>query len=279
MLKFTIIIILKLTLILMLMEDENMPIIAVSTNKGGVLKTSITTNLAGALCNNKKVLIIDTDNQGNVLVSFGINPDSVEQTLYDVLVEGLDPKEAIINVHPNIDVLPSNDDMSFLEFDVLSNREKYPTPFKMLKNAMGTIEKEYDYILIDSPPNLGLIQGNILSYAESVLIPFQPEGYSMRSLIKILNAIYNFKEQHNPKLKIKGVVATLVDQRTTLHSEVLQQCRRFCAENGIRMFETVIPRSVRFAASVAYERKPATLTDSKNSLVKAYFNLLQEVQE
>ncbi len=256
-----------------------MPIIAISTNKGGVLKTSITTNLAGVLCDKNRVLIIDTDNQGNVLISFGINPDTIEQTLYDVLVDGLDPKNAIINVYPNIDVLPANDDMSFLEFDVLSNREDYPDPFNMLKEAMKTIEKQYDFILIDSPPNLGLVQGNILSYAESVLIPFQPEGYSMRSLIKILNAIHNFKEQHNPDLEIKGVVATLVDQRTTLHSEVLQQCRRFCLENDIRMFETVIPRSVRFAASVAYERKPATLTDMKNPLVQAYFDLLQEVQE
>lgn len=256
-----------------------MPIIAVSTNKGGVLKTSITTNLAGALCSEHKVLIIDTDNQGNVLISFGINPDSIEQTLYDVLVDGLDPKKAIVNVHPNIDVLPANDDMSFLEFDVLSNRKDYPNPFNMLKTAMRSIEKEYDYILIDSPPNLGLVQGNVLSYAESILIPFQPEGYSMRSLVKILNAIHNFKEKHNPELEIMGVVATLVDQRTTLHSEVLQQCRRFCIENNIRMFEAVIPRSVRFASSVAYDRKPATLTDTKNPLVQAYFDLLQEVKE
>ncbi|NRD81135.1 ParA family protein [Bacillus sp. BRMEA1] len=256
-----------------------MPIIAVSTNKGGVLKTSITTNLAGALCEKHKVLIIDTDNQGNVLVSFGVNPDNVELTLYDVLVDGIDPAKALINVHSNIDVLPANDDMSFLEFDVLSDRENYPDPFRMLEKSMQTLESRYDYILIDSPPNLGLVQGNVLSYADSVLVPFQPEGYSMRSLIKILNAIQNFKEKHNPKLNILGVVATLVDQRTTLHSEVLQQCRRYCLENDIRMFETVIPRSVRFAASVAYERKPATLTDSKNPLVQAYFDLLKEIEE
>lgn len=256
-----------------------MPVLAISTNKGGVLKTSLTTNLAGALCKDNKVLIIDTDNQGNVLVSFGINPDNVELTLYDVLVEGVDPAKAIINVHPNIDVLPANDDMSFLEFDVLSDRESYPEPFKMLSDAMKSIEGNYSYILIDSPPNLGLVQGNILSYADSVLIPFQPEGYSMRSLIKILNAIQNFREKHNSDLDILGVVATLVDQRTTLHSEVLQQCRRYCLENDIRMFETVIPRSVRFAASVAYDRKPATLTDAKHPLVQAYFNLLKEIEQ
>jgi chromosome partitioning protein len=251
---------------------------AVSTNKGGVLKTSITTNLAGALSKEKKVLIIDTDNQGNVALSFGVNPDSLETTLYDVLVDGVNPHDAIINVYANIDILPSNDDMAFFEFDVLTQREKYQQPFLLLKEAIKQIEKEYDLILIDTPPNLGLTQGNVLSAANSVLIPFQPENYSMRSLVKILQAIENFKEKHNPSLSILGVVATLVDSRTTLHSQVLQECRRFCYENDIRMFETVIPRSVRFAASVAYERLPATLTEKNNPLVASYSDLLKEVQ-
>lgn len=251
--------------------------IAVSTNKGGVLKTSITTNLAGILCSRYKVLIIDTDNQGNAILTFGINPDDLDNTLYDVLIDGLDPRIAIQNVHKNIDILPSNDDMSFMEFDVLTNRDKYPKPFTLLKDSMKWIEEEYDYILIDSPPNLGLVQGNVLSYADSVLVPFQPENYSMRSLVKIINAITNFKNEHNPQLKVEGVVATLVDQRTTLHSQVLQECRKYCVESNIQMFETIIPRSIRFASSVAYERKPATLTDKKNPIVTAYFDLLEEV--
>lgn len=251
---------------------------AVSTNKGGVLKTSITANLAGALSKDKKVLIIDTDNQGNVALSFGVNPDSLEKTLYDVLVDDMDPNDAIISVFENIDILPSNDDMAFFEFDVLTQREKYQQPFSLLKEVIQQIEQQYDLILIDTPPNLGLTQGNVLSASSSVLIPFQPESYSMRSLVKILQAIENFKEKHNPSLSILGVVATLVDSRTNLHSQVLQECRRFCYENDIRMFETVIPRSVRFAASVAYERLPATLTEKHNPLVASYFDLLKEVQ-
>lgn len=251
--------------------------IAISTNKGGVLKTSITTNLAGVLSEKHKVLIIDTDNQGNAALSFGVNPDTLQNTLYDVLVDGLDPRVAIINVHRNIDILPSNDDMSFLEFDVLTNQQDFPKPFSLLKNAMKWVEEEYNYILIDSPPTLGLIQGNVLSYASSVLVPFQPENYSMRSLVKILNAIKNFKEQHNPGLTVEGVIPTLVDQRTTLHSQVLQECRKYCIENNIQIFDTVIPKSVRFASSIAYEGKPATLTDKKNPIVSAYFDLLEEV--
>lgn len=251
---------------------------AVSTNKGGVLKTSITTNLAGALSKKGRVLIIDTDNQGNCLLSFGTNPDSLETTVYDVLVDGIDPRQAIVNAYENIDILPANDDMAFFEFDVLSDPSKYPTPFGLLKMALKPLLDDYDYILVDTPPNLGLTQGNVLSFVEGVIIPFQPENYSMRSLVKIMKAISDFKDKHNQDLAILGVVATLVDQRTTLHSHILQECRKFCSERNIRIFDTIIPRSVRFASSVAYERLPATLADPNNNVVSYYFELLKEVE-
>jgi len=251
---------------------------AISTNKGGVLKTSITTNLAGALSKEGRVLIVDTDNQGNAALTFGRNPDELQTTLYDVLVDGADLRKTIINAHRNIDILPSNDDMAFFEFDVLSNRDQYPQPFSLLKNALQSVLDQYDYVLIDTPPNLGLVCGMVLSCATGVLIPFQPESYSMRSLVKILKAMDDFKAKHNPDLAVLGVVATLVDQRTVLHSQVLQECRKFCQQKGIRMLDTVIPRSVRFASSVAYERLPATLTESNNSVVGNYFDLLKEVK-
>jgi chromosome partitioning protein len=254
-------------------------IIAVSTNKGGVLKSSIVTNLAGVLSKEgKKVLIIDTDNQGNASVTFGKNPDKFELTLYDVLLEGIEPKKAIINVHKNIDILPSNDDMGFFEFDVISQMDKFKKPLSLLKNVIQEIRNLYDVILIDCPPNLGMILGNVLNISDEVIIPFQPEVYSMRSLQKILKQIDNFQEKHNPDLKVSGVVGTLVDSRTTLHSEVLQQCRKYCYEKNIKMFETIIPKSVRFANSVAYEKKPATLVESKaNNLINSYYSLYEEV--
>lgn len=252
---------------------------AVSTNKGGVLKTSITTNLAGALSKKgSTVLVVDTDNQGNAALTFGKNPDSMETTLYDVLVDGVDPEKAIINVHENIDILPSNDDMAFFEFDVLSNRDKYPQPFSLLKNALKKVQTKYDYVLLDTPPNMGLVSGMVLSYAQGVLIPFQPESYSMRSLVKILKAMGDFKDKHNPELSVLGVIGTLVDQRTVLHSEVMSECRKFCLERDIRMFDTVITKSVRFASSVAYDRLPATLTEANNPVVNNYFDLLEEVK-
>jgi len=258
---------------------------AISTNKGGVLKTSITTNLAGCLAEKgKRVLIIDTDNQGNVALTFGKNPDTFENTIYDVLM-GLAPEVAITNVYNSnsaglVDLLPSNDDMAFLEFDVLTQRDTYKQPFLLLKNAVSHLAKSYDYILIDSPPNLGLTAGNVLSFADKVIIPFQPESYSMRSLVKILQAMENFKIEHNGNLQVLGIVATLVDTRTTLHAQVLQECRKFCIQQGISMFETVIPRSVRFASSVAYERLPASLSSDKtNKLVLSYHELLEEIEE
>lgn len=252
---------------------------AICTNKGGVLKTTITTNLAGILSKTKKVLIIDTDMQGNCLVSFGKNPDQQKLTIYNVLVENVPVEKAIVNVHKNIDVLAANDDMDLFDFDILMNIKKYPHFFMLVKGAIDKLRSKYDYILVDAPPYKGLMHGNILSFVDKVLIPFQPETYSMRSLVKMIQSIEEFKKQHNPNLSILGVVATLVDQRTTLHSQVLQECRKYCNQQNVKMFETYIPRSVRFAASVAYEKLPSTLTDVKNPIVMNYFDLLKEVQQ
>lgn len=249
---------------------------AISTNKGGVLKTSLTVNLAGLLSEKQRVLIVDTDNQGNCLVSFGKNPDQANTTLYDVMVDNIPAQYAIQNVYKNIDVLPSNDDMAFLEFDVLTNAKKYPKPFHLLRQSLEAVKNEYDIILVDTPPNMGLVQGNVLSFADRVLIPFQPEPYNMRSLVKIFKAIRDFREQHNPKLSILGVIPTLVDTRTNVHDRTLQECRKYCYERDITMFNTVIPKTIRFATSLAFERLPATLTHH-NREVKYYAELLVEV--
>lgn len=252
---------------------------AVSTNKGGVLKTSITTNLSGLLSKEGKVLIIDTDNQGNSSLSFGQNPDNFEHTLYDVLINDLPAKNAIYSLHNNIDILPSNDEMTFFDFDVLQNRDKYSNPFMLLKDAVNDLRNDYDFILVDTPPNIGLVTGNVLTLVDEVIIPFQPETYSQRSFIKILEAIESFKKNHNPNLSILGVICTLVDSRTSLHSEMITMLRRLCIEREIKCFDTVIPRSVRFANSVAYEGLPATLTGAKQPLVAAYNDLLDEIKE
>ncbi|PEU86129.1 chromosome partitioning protein ParA [Bacillus cereus] len=253
-------------------------VISISQNKGGVLKTSLVVNLAGVLATQgKRILIIDTDNQGNSLVSFNQNPDKCHYTLYDVLVDGLPVQHAIMNVHKNIDVLPSNDDMSFFELDILPEIKKYPDPFGLLKNAMKDVINDYDCVFIDTPPNLGLVQANVLELATDVLIPFQPEVYSMRSLTKIIKVINKFKAKTNTELNILGVVPTLYDRRATLHEEVLQECRKFCLQNDIKVFETIIPKSIKFAKAIAYEKKPATLSKKKDNVVDLYIDLANEL--
>lgn len=256
-----------------------MKIIAISSNKGGVLKTSLTTNIAGVLSTQgKKILIIDTDNQGNVAISFGINPDTYDNTIYDVLVSNLDINKAIINVEPNIDIIPSNDDSSYFEIDTLSEKESYPTPFDLLKKALTSLEKDYDYIFIDTPPNLGLTVGNVLNAVDEVIIPFHPETYSLRSLTKTLETIKNFKES-NPKLKLMSIIPTKVRQ-TNLHKANLQSCNEFAVSNGISITKNVIPETITFANAVGKYRKPLTLsykTKSEKKMADIYLNLVKEL--
>lgn len=255
-------------------------IIAISTNKGGVLKTSLVTNIAGVLSKTHRVLIVDTDYQGNSLLTFGVSPRTLDLTLYDVLAEGVKAESVVTNVHENIDIVPSNKDLSLLEFNMMSNPSKYPNPFKLLKTALEPLVDRYDYVLVDTPPNMGLIQANVLSFVEEVIIPFQPETYSRLSLIEMLEFIADFQKRDNPKLSVLGIVGTLVDFRTTLHEMIMADCQKYCTDHGLRMFKTSIPRSIRFASTVAFHSLPATLVDSrKHQIVNKYFNLAREVEE
>ena len=254
---------------------------AISMNKGGVGKTSLVSNLAGAISKKmkKKVLIIDTDGQGNSSIAFGLNPSSYENTIYDVLLGNKEAESVIVSVDEYIDIIPANEDMNFLEFDILPDIQKYNNPFHLLKDGIQEVLNQYDYIFIDTPPSMGLVAGNVLTAANKVIIPFVPEIFGVKGLIRVVDAINDLKNRENPALDIVGVVGMMVDSRTTLHSEMLQQARKYCIEQGIPMFETIIPKSIRFANSTAYEGKPATWTDSNNPIVKAYFELMDEVFE
>lgn len=253
-------------------------IIAVSTNKGGVLKTTSVTNLAGVYAREgKKVLIIDTDNQGNAIMSFGKNPDKCKITIFDILVHGDMAEKGIINVHKNIDIIPANHDMSTFDFKILPNLNMYPNIFGLLAVAMRDIVDLYDVILIDTPPTLGLVQGNVLTFANKVLIPFQPEGYSVKSLEKILETIQEFKEKKNPNLEIVGVFATLVNSRTNIHKTFIDKAQKYCKKQKVKFFDTYIPQSIRFANAVAYEGKPAVIYEPYNEVSRSYFKLAKEM--
>jgi len=255
-------------------------VISIIQNKGGCGKTMSTISIAGVFAQQgKRVLIVDMDNQGNSLFSFGKNPDKYETTIYDVLVNGADPMDAIVNVHENIDVLPANDDMGFFEIDVLRRyRDNNDAEFFLLRQAIEPIRKHYDLIFIDTPPMVGLNVGNVLNATDYVLIPMNPESFTMRSLTKVIDRVNEFKTT-NPGLDMLGIFGTMVKRATVLHSDVLQKTREYAQKNNLKMFDTTIPNSIRFANSVAYEGKPAVLTDANNELIQSYFELTDEIAE
>jgi chromosome partitioning protein len=265
--------------------------IAMVTNKGGCLKSSSVLALSGVLLKEHQgkkplnILIIDGDTQGNICTGFNLNADDLQYTLADVLIDDLPPEAAIINAYKDkkgkIDILPSNDDLSFLDFEIYSNMNKYKRPFYRLKDTCSHLKEQYDFILLDSPPSLSLIVANIISFSDEVIIPFQPEAFSRRSFLKALNYIHKFKKEYNPDLKIIGIFGTLVDSRTVLHSKVLQDTRRFCVENNIHMLDTVIPRSIKFANAVAFDKLPATLLveSKKDPIIKSYYELWEEIRD
>lgn len=256
-------------------------IICVNNNKGGSLKTTTATNLAGVLATKKKkVLIVDADNQSNVSLSFGKNPDTFRTSLYDVLTTNLPAEDAIISVHKYIDILPSNDDLVSFDFDVIGNIKLYPEPFLLMKKSLQHLRNYYDYIIIDTQPSLSLMVGNAFAFADYVLIPFAPEYYSMRSLVKVINTIREFKAEYNQKLEIIGVLRTLVNTQTNLHMDIIEQTRKYAVENDVYVFETVIPRTIQFANSVAYNRVPATLlSEKKRDKANLYFAVWEEIEQ
>lgn len=254
-------------------------IYSVVANKGGVSKTTLSTNLAGSFSlDKKKVLIIDNDSQGNVSLTFALNPDNFEYTLYDVLLNDLEPKDAIQKVYKNIDILPSNDDMGYFDLDVVVDERYKNKVLQVFNERLSDLKTMYDCIIIDNPPSFGLAVGNSLNFTENggVIIPFQPEVYSMRSLQKTIQQIENFKRRSNPDLSVKVVVGTLIDTRTSIHSQVLQECRKYCLEKGIPMSEVVIPRSIRYSNSVGFKRLPSTLAEKGKLLKENAFHKLKE---
>ncbi len=255
-------------------------IFSVAMNKGGVGKTSLITNLAAAISSqqpDKKVLIVDTDGQGNSALAFGRKPADFTSSVYHIFTGKKTIDDVKVKLSDNLYLVPANDEMNFLEFDVLTKIKEYKNVFGLLKAGIEPIRDEYDYIFIDSPPSLGLIFGNILAVADKVIIPFVPETFAVQGLIRIIESVNEFKEKSNPSLTLAGVVGMMVDTRTVLHSEMLSKARQYCSDRDYRMFDTVIPRSIRFANATAYSGQPAVWTDRSNPIVGAYYELVEEV--
>lgn len=253
-------------------------VLAVSNQKGGTGKTTTCENLGiGLAQEGKKVLLVDTDPQASLTVALGYpRPDDLSFTLSDamekvMLEQSIAPGEGLLHHPEGVDLMPANIMLSGLEVSLVNamNREK------ILKQYLDTVRREYDFILLDCMPSLGMLTVNALAAADQVLIPVQAQYLSAKGLEQLLQTISKVRRQINPKLKIEGILLTMVDSRTNYAKEISALIREAYG-NNIKVFSTDIPRSVR-AAEISAEGKSIFQHDPKGKVAEAYRVLTKEV--
>lgn len=246
-------------------------VMAVANQKGGVGKTTTSINLSASLAYmGKKTLLIDNDPQGNATSGLGIDKWTVEMSVYDAIINDIDIKETILpTMMDNLYICPSNIQLAGAEIELVSQM----TRENRLKNAIATIKDQYDYIIIDCPPSLGLLTLNSLTAADTILVPIQCEYYALEGLKQLMKTVSLVQKHLNPSLKVEGVVMTMYDSRTNLSFQVVESVREHFSD---RVYRTIIPRNVRLSEAPSHG-VPIILYDKDSKGALSYLDLAEEV--